>query len=78
MLFYMNEDIFRLLQVIRPEAGFQESVNFVEDALLDSLDIILLVSEIESRFGIKIPGEKVVPSNFHSVEAIAELISSLR
>ncbi len=74
----MNNKILTVLQVIRPEANFESSEDFVEDALIDSLDIVVLVNEIEALFGVKIPGELVIAENFRSVRAIAELVKSLQ
>jgi len=74
----MSVSIPDLLKLIRPEANFECSDNFVEDDLLDSLDIILLVNEIESAFGVKIPGEQVIANNFSSVDAIEKLVNSLK
>lgn len=74
----MSSPILILLQLIQPEVNFESSDDFVEDALLDSLDIILLVNEIESAFGVKIPGEQVIAENFSSVDAIEKLVNSLK
>lgn len=74
----VNNKILTVLQVIRPEANFESSEDFVEDALIDSLDIVVLVNEIEALFGVKIPGELVIAENFRSVRAIAELVKSLQ
>lgn len=74
----MNNTILNILQTTRPETDFKVSSNFIEDALLDSLDIILLVNEIELAFGVKIPGEQVIAENFSSVDAIEKLVNSLK
>lgn len=78
ILVSVENTILHILQTTRPEADFKNSRNFIEDALLDSLDIILLVSEIESALGVKIPGEQVIAENFNSVETIANLVNSLK
>ena len=74
----VKNTILNILQTTRPEADFTNSRNFIEDALLDSLDIILLVNEIESALRIKIPGEQVIADNFSSVDAIEKLLKSLK
>ena len=74
----MSSPILILLQLLQPEVNFESSDDFVEDALLDSLDIILLVNEIESAFGVKIPGEQVIAENFSSVDTIEKLVNSLK
>lgn len=69
----MNE-IYEILKELRPEFDFEDSDDFVEDGYLDSFDIITLVSTIEEKYKVKIDGLDVVPDNFCTAEAIAELI----
>lgn len=68
------ETIFLMLSEIRPEFQFEESGNFIEDGMLDSFDIISLVSMLEEKYDIKIDGLDIVPENFFTVEKIMELI----
>ena len=69
------EEIMGILKEMRPEFDFSTSSDFVEDGLLDSFDIIGLVSTIEEKYGILIDGLDIVPENFCSVEAIVDLIN---
>ena len=68
------DKIYEILNELRPEFDFKESKNFIEDGLLDSFDIVTLVSEIEEKFDIMIDALDIVPEKFESVDAIAELI----
>lgn len=68
------ERIYRILSELRPEFNYRESKNFIDDGMLDSFDIVSLVTELEECFGIRIDGLDIVPENFASVEAIAGLI----
>ena len=68
------EAILAMLSEIRPEFSFEESENFIEDGLLDSFDIISLISMLEEKYEIKIDGLDIVPENFFSVDSIAELV----
>lgn len=70
----MKEQIIEILTELRPEFDFTEDVNFIEEGMLDSFDIVSLVDEIESKFGIAINGTDVLPENFCSVDAICETI----
>jgi acyl carrier protein len=74
----MKSDIERILQETRPESDFSSSENFVADGLLDSFDIIVVVSEIEELHNISIDGNLIIPENFVSVGAILNLIESCR
>ncbi len=68
------EKIYTILKEIRPEFDFSESEDFVEDGILDSFDLVTLVSELESNYDIKIDGLNIVPENFINVETIAALV----
>ena len=63
-----------LLQEIRPEFDFTESQDFIGDGMLDSLDIVTLVSSLDQAYGISIPGIEIVPENFRNLETIRELL----
>jgi acyl carrier protein len=71
----MKDRIINILTELRPEFDFtQEGVDFIEDGMLDSFDLITLVNELDSTFGISIDGVDILPENFCSVDAIARLL----
>ncbi len=70
----MKEKVIEILTELRPEFDFTEDVNFIEEGMLDSFDVVSLVDEIESAFGVAISGSDVLPENFCSVDAICETI----
>ena len=70
----MNEQIMAMLNELRPEFDFTESDDFVMDGLLDSFDIISLVSMLEEKYGCKIDGLDIVPENFSSVDSVISLV----
>ena len=74
----MEERILEILQDMRPESDFLNSKNFICDALLDSFDMVVLISEIQEKFDVVIDGTDVIPENFISVSAIVQLIESSR
>ncbi|MDB9738660.1 acyl carrier protein, partial [Gammaproteobacteria bacterium] len=56
---------------------FKKSDNFIEDGYLDSLDVIILVSELEKHFNISISGENITAENFLNLLTITALIEQL-
>ena len=70
----MKEKISAILNDLRPEFSFTEDVDFIEEGMLDSFDIVSLVDELEEVFGIKIQGIDVIPSNFSTVDNIIALL----
>ena len=73
----MNNNVRDILREIRPEAEFENSNNFIEDGYLDSMDIIILVSELEKQFNISISGENIIAENFLNLPTITALIEQL-
>ena len=72
----MKEKIIEILTDLRPEFDFtQEGINFIEEGMLDSFDMVALVSELDSQFGISIDGIDIVPENFGTVEDIIAVIN---
>lgn len=70
----MREVILEILQSIREDGDFENSADFIEDGLLDSFEIVNLVSELEEKFLIEIRGTDIVPENFTSLDVIAALV----
>lgn len=70
----MKEKIVKILTELRPEFNFTEDVNFIEEGMLDSFDLVSLVDSIEQEFGVAIPGMDILPENFCSVDAIENII----
>lgn len=64
------EKIYEILQDLRPEFNFQTSENFIEDGLLDSFDLVTLVSELENTYGILIDALDILPENFCNAEQL--------
>lgn len=71
----MKEQIIKILTELRPEFDFtQEGVNFIEEGMLDSFDMVNLVNDLDSTFGISIDGVDILPENFGTVESIEQLL----
>jgi acyl carrier protein len=68
------EKIDDILSTIRPEFDFHSSQDYIEDGLLDSFDLITLVSELDNAFNISIDGMDIIPENFKNMNTIAELV----
>lgn len=68
--------IREILVDTRPEYDFLEDIDFIEAGMLDSFDVITLVTEIEEEFNVQIDGAHIIPENFSSINAIKKLIVS--
>ena len=70
----MREQVIKILTDLRPEFDFSENVDFIEEGMLDSFDVINLVTELDSTFGISIDGMDILPENFSSIDSIVSLL----
>ncbi|MBQ7345945.1 MAG: acyl carrier protein [Oscillospiraceae bacterium] len=72
----MNE-LIEILENLHPEVDFETCETLIEDKILDSFDIITIISEINETFDVVIPAEEIVPDNFNSAKALYELVCRL-
>ena len=70
----MQQQIIEILKEIRPEFEFEGVENFFDEGMLDSFDLMTLVSALDERFSIKIDGTDILPENFANVESIETLV----
>lgn len=68
------EEILEILSKLRPEADYSKSRDYLADGLLDSFDIVTLVSDLDVHYQISIPGAEIVPENFRNAHAILALV----
>ena len=71
------EKLLAILSDLHPEVDFTSNDELIDEGILDSLDIVTIVTEIDSEFGVTIPAEEIIPENFNSAEALMALISRL-
>ncbi|MBQ6540810.1 MAG: acyl carrier protein [Oscillospiraceae bacterium] len=71
------EELLEILTDMHPDVDFTTATNLVDDRILDSLDIVSLITEIDDQFDVVIPPEEIIPENFNSAEALFELITRL-
>ena len=72
----MNE-LLEILENLHPEVDFETCTTLIDDKILDSFDIITIISEINEEFDVVIPAEEIVPENFNSAQALHELVTRL-
>ena len=73
----MSTEVREILEDIRPDVDFETEKNLIDGHILESFDVLTLVSELEDAFDIKIRPRDIIPENFNSLEAICGLIEKL-
>jgi len=70
----MKQRIVNILQEIRPEFDFTQELNFIEEGMLDSFDVVNLVTTLDESFSICIDGMDIIPENFATIDSIYNLL----
>ena len=68
-----KEKVTAVLQKINSDIK-NDDTDLLAAGLLDSFDIVNLVSQLEDTFGIEIDPRYIVPENFRTISAIAVLM----
>ena len=71
------EKLLEILSELHPEVDFDTCTTLIDDKILDSFDIITIISEINEEFDVVIPAEEIVPENFNSAQALYALVKKL-
>jgi D-alanine--poly(phosphoribitol) ligase subunit 2 len=71
------EALLQILEGLHPDVDFETCDTLIDDAVIDSFDIITLIAEIDSEFDVTIPAEEIIPENFNSAKALYALIERL-
>jgi acyl carrier protein len=51
-----------------------DDASFLEEGIIDSMNVMELITFVEETFGLEIADEEIVPDNFDSVSKIAAYI----
>lgn len=73
----MNE-LLELLLEIKPDADFESCTTLIDDAILDSFDIIQIIHTLNDNYEISIPAADIVAENFNSAKALYEMVLRLQ
>ncbi len=71
----MKNRIVEILNEIRSEFDFNSDINFIDSGMLDSFDVVALVTALDEEYKISIDGTDIIPDNFSTVNAIVTLLS---
>ena len=74
----MINRVLNILQSIRADVDFESEKQLIDGGILDSFDIIEIVSTFNDAFDIEIDVEELLPENFNTVEAMQQLIERLQ
>jgi acyl carrier protein len=72
------EQLLEILKGIRPDVDFENETALIDDGILDSFDVVSIISELDDAFDVQIRITELDPENFNSAEAIWDLVQKLK
>ena len=72
------EKLLEILEGTRPDVDFRNETALIDDGILDSFDVVSIISELDDAYDVQIRITELDPENFNSVESIWNLIQELK
>ncbi|MDY4230559.1 MAG: phosphopantetheine-binding protein [Candidatus Faecousia sp.] len=72
------KELLEILETCCPDVDFEHETALIDDGILTSLDIVMIVGELNDAYDISITVDELEPENFNSAEAILALVERLR
>ncbi len=73
----IREIILGILQELHEDIDFEAEEKMVDDKVLDSFDLVTLVTELGEEFEVDITAKDFVAENFNSVDSLSAMIARL-
>ena len=74
----MKEQVLAILKAVRKDVDFEKETALIDDGILDSFDIISIVSDLNDAFDVDITADELEPENFNTLNAIIDLVKSMQ
>ena len=70
----MEEKIWHLLREINEEIPNKATAELLNGGYIDSFAIVNIVEALEEEFEIELEAEDIIPENFNTISAIANVV----
>ncbi len=72
------EKLLKILEEVRPDIDFRIEKKLIDDGILDSFDIVSIISELNDEFDISIRVTELNAENMNSAESMFVMIKRLQ
>ncbi|MBR3027417.1 MAG: acyl carrier protein [Bacteroidales bacterium] len=72
------EKLLEILRDVRPDVDFENETALIDDGILDSFDVVSIISELDNEFDVQVRINELDPENFNSAESIWNLVLELK
>ena len=71
------DELIEILKDLHEDVDLDTFTTIIGDKILDSFNLVTIISEIDDKFDVTIPAEEIIPENFNSAKALYALIEKL-
>ena len=71
------DELLELLEDIKEDVDFEHCDTLIDDHIIDSFDILQIISTLNDHYDISIPASEIVPENFNSAKALYAMVERL-
>lgn len=72
------EKLLKILAGVRPDVDFENETALIDDGILDSFDVVSIISALDDEFDVQVRITELDPENFNSAQSIWDLVQSLK
>jgi len=70
--------IIEILKEVNPYEDIEADTDLTAEELLSSLNLMYLITELEERYDVTIPEDKIKPEYFKTIRKIALMVEELK
>ncbi|WP_026505078.1 acyl carrier protein [Butyrivibrio sp. NC3005] len=71
------EELIELLSEVKEDVDFENETALIDDGILDSFDILQIISTLNEEYDISIPASEIIPDNFNSAKSLYDMVQRL-
>ena len=72
------DELIQILSDVKDDVDFANCTTLIDDGILNSFDILQIISELNDAYDISIPASEIVPANFNSAKALYAMVKRLQ
>ena len=72
------EEFLSLLHEVKEDVDFENCTTLIDDGILDSFDILQIITTLNDNYDIEIPASEIVPANFNSAQTLLKMVERLK
>ena len=72
------EELLALLKTCCPTVDFEVQDHLMSEKILDSMDIVTIISNLEAKYDVSIEFEMITPDNFDSAKQMYAMVKRLK